>query len=133
MSPDLFNLYGKMILRELRELEGIKIGRHNINHITYADDTVLVADSVQKLQHLLDVTVRASEEKGLRVNMDKTKVLVSSKTNPPRVRMEARGRRIEQVERFSYLGSLIIEDGGCEREIGTRIGIAKSTFRQMKA
>lgn len=133
MSPDLFNLYGEMILRELQGIEGVKIGGYNINYIRYADDTVLIADSGEKLQHLLNVTVRASEEKGLKVNMDKTKVLVASKTNAPRVRIEARGRRIEQVEKFSYLGSLITEDCRCEKEIKTRIGIAKSAFTRMKA
>ena len=132
MSPDLFNLYGEMILRELQDLEGVNIGGYNINHIRYADDTVLVADSVEKLQHLLNVTVRASEEKGLRVNMDKTKVMVASKTNSPRIRIEVGGRRIEQVEKFSYLGSWITEDGRCDKEIRMRIGIAKSAFKKMK-
>lgn len=61
MSPDMFNLYGEIIQRELRELKSIKTGC-NINHIRYADDTVLVADSVETLQHLLDVTVKASED-----------------------------------------------------------------------
>ncbi len=93
---------------------------------------MLVADSVEKLQHLLNVTVRASEEKGLRVNMDKTKVMVASKTNTPRIRIEVGGRRIEQVEKFSYLGSWITEDGRCDKEIRMRIGIAKSAFKKMK-
>lgn len=58
MSPDLYNLYaGEMILRELQGLEGVKNGGYNINHIRYAD-TVLVTDSIEKLQHPLDVTVR---------------------------------------------------------------------------
>ena len=88
---------------------------------------------MEKLQELRDVTVRASEEKGLMINMDKTKVLVASKANTPRIRIEVRGRRIEQAEKFSYLGSIITEDCRCEKEIRTRIGIGKSASKRMKA
>ncbi|XP_042868763.1 uncharacterized protein LOC122251128 [Penaeus japonicus] len=73
MSPDLSSLYGEIILRELQGLVSVKIGGYNVSHIRYVDDTVLVADPAEKLQLLLDVTIRASEEEGLTVNMDKTK------------------------------------------------------------
>ena len=59
-------------------------------------------------------------------------MLVASKTDAHQVRIEVRGRRIEQVSKFSYLGSLITEDCRCEKEIRARIGIAKSTFQRMK-
>lgn len=91
-----------------------------------------MAVSAEKLEHLLDVKVRASEERWLTVSMGKTKVIVVSKANAPRVRIEVRGRRIKQVSKFSYLGSLITEDCRCEKEIRMRIGIAKSAFTRMK-
>ena len=72
---------------------------------------------MEKLQELRDVTVRASEEKGLMINMDKTKVLVASKANTPRIRIR----------------NIITEDCRCEKEIRTRIGIGKSASKRMKA
>src|SRR5215469_15075853 len=50
MSSDLFNLYSEMIMRKIKELEGIKLNGYNINNIRYADDTVLFADSEEKLR-----------------------------------------------------------------------------------
>lgn len=73
MSPDLFNLYGEMILRELQGLEGATTGGYNINHIMHADDTLLLADSAGKLHHLVDVMVRLSKQRCLTVNMGKIK------------------------------------------------------------
>ena len=58
-------------------------------------------------------------------------MLVASKTNTSRERIEARGRRIEHVEKFSYVGSLITEYYKCEKEI-RRIGVAKSAFKKIK-
>ena len=58
MSPDLFSIYGEIILRSIEEVEGIRVGGVNINNIRFADDTVLVADSEEKLQTLLDIVKR---------------------------------------------------------------------------
>ena len=65
MSPDLYNIYSEMILRNLENYPGVKINGENINNIRYADDTVLIADSVENLQRLLDITIEKSEEMGL--------------------------------------------------------------------
>ena len=56
MSPDFFNIYSEMILRNLENYPGVKINGENINNIRYADDTVLIADSEEDLQRLLDIT-----------------------------------------------------------------------------
>src|SRR5215469_16889474 len=74
MSSDLFNLYSEMIMREIKKLEGIRLNEYNINNIRYADDTVLVADSEEKLQGLLNVLNEVSERKGLKINKSKTEV-----------------------------------------------------------
>ena len=63
MSLDLFNYYSEMILRELEVEKGLKVGGQNITNLRYADDTVLLAESVEDLQKLLDVVVRESELK----------------------------------------------------------------------
>ena len=62
MSPHLFNIYSEMILRNLENYPGVKINGENINNIRYADDTVLIADSAENLQRLLDITIEKSEE-----------------------------------------------------------------------
>ena len=71
-SPDLFNLYSEMILRELEDLPGLVVGGHNINNIRYADDTVLIADSEEKFKELLDKVIEESKNKGLSINCKKT-------------------------------------------------------------
>ena len=71
MSLDLFNYYSEMILPELEVEKGLKVGGQNITNLRYADDTVLLAKSVEDLQKLLDVAVRESELKGLSINCKK--------------------------------------------------------------
>ena len=76
MSPDLFNIYSEMILRNLENYPGVKMNGENINNIRYADDTVLIADSEENLQSLLDITIEKSEEMGLTLNVKKTECMV---------------------------------------------------------
>ena len=57
LSPDLFNIYSEMIMRELEGLEGIRVGGRNITNIRYADDTALIADSETKMQFLVNTLV----------------------------------------------------------------------------
>ena len=68
-----------MIMREIKELEEIKLNGYNINNIRYTDDTVLVAYSDKKLQGLLNVLIEMSERKGLKINKSKTEVMVISR------------------------------------------------------
>ena len=85
LSPDLFSLYSEMIMRQTEEIEGLKIGGHNINNIRYADDTVLTADSEEKLQELLNKVVEESENKGLELNSKKTEsMIITRKTSIPK-------------------------------------------------
>ena len=79
MSPDLFNIYSEMILRNLEGCPGLKVNGENINNIRYADDTALIATSEKDLQKLLDIVVSESECKGLLLNVKKTECMVVSK------------------------------------------------------
>ena len=80
LSPCLFNLYAEYITRNagLEETEaGIKIARRNINNLRYADDTTLMAESEEELKSLLMKVHEESEKVGLKLNIQKTKIMVS--------------------------------------------------------
>ena len=79
MSPCLFNLYAEYIKRNagLEETQaGIKIAGRNISHLRYADDTTLMAESEEELKNLL-MKVKENEKVGLKLNIQKTKIMVS--------------------------------------------------------
>ena len=133
LSPDLFSLYTEVIMQSVQEMDGFKIGGVNITNVRYADDTVVISDSEEKLQNLMNVVVAESEKKGLLINRKKSFCLVFSKTLPvPQCNVQVNGEMLEQVAEFTYLGSTVTSDGRCEKEIKRRIGIAKSTFKKME-
>ena len=81
LSPCLFNFYAEYIMRNtgLEEAQaGIKIARRNINNLRYADDTTLMAESEEELKSLLMKVKRESEKVGLKLNIQKTKIMASS-------------------------------------------------------
>lgn len=135
MSPDLFSLYSQKVMDEMQDLEGVRVGGRNINNIRYADDTVLIADSEEKLQRLIDELQRACRDRGLTINLGpgKTEVMGLTKRNedmPINITLE--GTQITQVNRYIYLGTAITTDGRSGDEIVRRIGITKTTFNKMK-
>ena len=81
MSPCLFNFYAEYIIRNagLQEAQdGIKIARRNINNLRYTDDTTLMAESEEELKSLLMKVKKESENVGLKLNIQKTKIMASS-------------------------------------------------------
>ena len=110
LSPCLFNLYAEYIVRnaELEEAKsGIKIARKNINNLRYADDTILTAESEEELKSLLMKVKEESEKVGLKLNIQKTKIMASS----PITSWEIDGETVETVADFIFLGSKITADG----------------------
>ena len=80
MSPGLFNFYAEYIMRNagLKEAQaGIKIARRNINNFRYADDSTLMTESEEELKSLLMKVQEESEKVGLKLNIQKTKIMVS--------------------------------------------------------
>ncbi|GFO09438.1 retrovirus-related pol polyprotein from type-1 retrotransposable element r2 [Plakobranchus ocellatus] len=78
LSPDLVSLYSQIIMRNLENHPGIKVGGQNINNLRYADDTVLIAENKEDLQKLLNIVEEESRKKGLELNSRKTEVTVIS-------------------------------------------------------
>ncbi|KAG1651849.1 Tyrosine-protein phosphatase 69D [Nymphon striatum] len=96
-------------------------------------DTVLTAESVDKLQELLDIVVRESELMGLSLNVKKTECMViSKKKKNPTCNIVSKSESIKQVTKLKYLGYIITSDGRCETEVKKRIAMAKEAFHKMK-
>ena len=94
---------------------GIKIAGRNINNLRYADDTTIMAESEEELKSLLTKVKEECEKVGLKLNIQKTKIMVSS----PITSWEIDGETVETVSDFIFLGSNITEDGDCSHEIKT--------------
>ena len=92
---------------------GIKIAGRNINHLRYADNTTLMAESEEDLKSLLMKVKEESEKVGLKLNIQKTKIMASS----PITSWEVDGETVETVSDFIFLGSKITEDGDCSNSI----------------
>ena len=102
MSPCLFNLYAEYITRNagLEEAQaGIKIAGRNINNLRYADDTTLMAESKENLKSLLMKVKEESEKVGLKLNIQKTKIMASG----PITSWEIDGETVETVSDFIFL------------------------------
>ena len=92
---------------------GIKIARRSINHLRYADDTTLMAESEEELKSLLMKVREESEKVGLKLNIQKMKIMASG----PIISWEIDGETVETVSDFIFGGSRITEDGDCSHEI----------------
>ena len=92
---------------------GIKIAGRNINNLRYADDTTLMAESEEELKSLLMKVKEESEKVGLKLNIQKTKIMASG----PNSSWQIDGERVETVTDFIFLGSKITADGDCSNEI----------------
>ena len=115
MSPCLFNLYAEYIMRNagLKETQArIKIAGRNINNLRYADNTILMAES-EKLKILLMNMKEENEKVSLKLNIQKTKIMVSS----PITSWPIDGEKVETVTDFIFGGSKITADGDCSHEI----------------
>ena len=116
LSPCLFNLYAEDIMRNagLDEAQaGIKIAERNINNLTYADDTTFMAETEEELKVLLMKVKEESEKIGLKLNIQKTKLMASG----PITSWQIDGETMEAVTDLIFLGSKIIADGDCTHEI----------------
>ena len=131
LSPCLLNLYAKYIMRNagLDEAQaGIKIARRNINHLRYADDTTLMAESEEELKSLFMKVKEESENVGLKLSIQKAKIMASG----PITSWEIDGETVETVSDFIFLGSKITADGDCILLNGsflkTRLSFSTSYF-----
>ena len=127
LSPCLFNLYAEYIMRNagLEEAQaGIKIAGRNINNLRYADDTTLMAESEEELKSLLMKVKVESEKVGLKLNIQKMKIMASG----PITSWEIDG---EIVSDFISGGSKITTDGDCSHEIKRRLLLGRKVMTNL--
>ena len=127
MSLCSFNLYAEYIIRNagLDEAQaGIKITRRNINNLRYVDDTTLMLESEEELKSLLMKVKEEREKVGLKINIQKTKIMASG----PITSWEIDGEAVETVSDFIFLGSKITADGDCSHEIKRRLLLGRKLW-----
>ena len=116
LSPRLFNLYAEYIMQNARLDEaqaGIKIARRNINNLRYANDTSLMAESEEELKSFLMKVKGESEKVGLKLNIQKTRIMASG----PITSWQIDGETMETEIDFLFLGSKISADSDCSHGI----------------
>ncbi|KAB0344517.1 hypothetical protein FD754_021443 [Muntiacus muntjak] len=130
LSPCLFNLYAEYIMRNagLEEAQaGIKIAGRNVNNLRYADDTTLMAESEDELKSLLTEVKEDSEKVGLKINIQKTKIMVSG----PITLWEIYEETVETVSDFVFGGSKITADGDCSHEIKRHLLLGRKVMTNL--
>ena len=103
---------------------GIKIAGRNINNLRYADDTTLMTESEEELKSLLMKVKEESEKVGLKLNIQKIKIMASG----PITSWQIDGETVETVRDFIFLGSKITADGDCSHEIKRRLLLGRNTM-----
>ena len=131
LSPALFNLYTENIFRHINNDKGVRIGGRVVNNLRYADDTVLLAETEQELQEILNDVNNNGKLYGMKMNAKKTKSMLITRNNSNNIKLRIDDADVQQVKSFIYLGQIITDDGKCDTEIVRRIGIAKSAFNTM--
>ena len=106
---------------------GIKIARRNIKKLRYADDTTLMAESEEELKSLLMKVKVESEKVGLKLNIQKMKIMASG----PITYWEIDGETVEIVSDFIFLGSKITVDGDCSHEIKRRLPLGRKVMTNL--
>ena len=108
---------------------GIKIAGRNINHLRYADDITLRAESEEELKSLLMKVKEESEKVGLKLNIQKTKIMASG----PITLREIKGETVETVSDFIFLGSKITADSDYSHEIKRRLLLGKKVMTNLNS
>ena len=128
LSPCLFNLYAEYIMRNAglnEEVQaGIKIAKRNNNNLRYADDTTLMAESEEELKSLLMKVKEECEKVGLKLNIQKTKIMASG----PITSWQIDGETMETVADFIVGGFKITADGDCRHEIKRHLPLGRKVM-----
>ena len=132
LSPCLFDLYAEYVMRNAEldeEQAGIKIARRNINNLRYVYDTTLMAESEEELKSLFMKVKEESEKVGLKLNIQKTKIMASG----PITSWQIDGETMETVADFILGGSKITAGGDCSHEIKRRLLLGRKVMTNLES
>ena len=130
LPPCLFNVYSEYIMRNARLDEvqaGIKIAGRNINNFRYADNTTLMAESEEEVKRLLMKVKEESEKVGLKLNIQKMKIMASG----PITSWQIDGETVETLADFILGGSKVIADGNCSHETKRRLLMGRKVMTNL--
>ena len=133
LSPCLFNIYTEYLIREALEDEnGININGQNITNIRYVDGTIILAESEQQLQRMIDKLDATCEQYGMAMNAKKTKTTIVEKTPEKQCEVNVKRQRLSdgltQIKQYKYLGTTVENTGQCKTEVANIINQAKIAF-----
>ena len=131
LSPLLYNLYAEAVMRRAALDEanvGVRIGGRKISNLRYAGDTTLLAESEKDLSELIRKIKTESAKMGLTMDVKKTKMMA---TEEKRVCIEIEGEKVEMVDSYIFLGSLIVSNGVLAPEIQRRIALGRTAMVDM--
>ena len=129
LSPILFNIYSEELINyALESYNGVKVNGVSYTNIRFADDTAVIAETEEELQNMMTSIVNTCDEYGMELNAKKTKTMVVTKSKDNVCKIKVKGKDLEQVKKFRYLGTMISEDGKSLVEVKRRIAIAKDAF-----
>ena len=126
----LFNLYAEYSIQNARLDEaqaGIKIAGRNISNLRYADDTTLMAESEKELKSLLMKVKEEGEKAGLKLSIQKTKIMASDLITL----WQIDGERMETVTKFFFLGAKITVDGDCSHEVKRCLVLGRNSMTNL--
>ena len=132
LSPCLFNLYAEYIGQNARldeAQDGNKIAERNTNNLRYADDTTFIAESKEELKSFLMKVKEESEEVGLKLNIQKTKIMASG----PITSWQINGETIKTVRDFILGGCKITADGDCSHEIKRHLLLGRKAVTNLES
>ena len=130
MSFCFFSFYAKYIMQNARldkAEAGIKTARRNINNLSYADDNTLMAESKEELKNCLMKVKEESENVGLKLSIQKTKIVASD----PITSWQVDGEKMEMLADFIFLGSKIIVDDDCSHKIKRHLFLGRKAMTNL--
>ena len=130
ISPKLFSACLETVMRRLNQTKGIKIDGENINHLRFADDVVLLGESIDGPRQMLRELEKEGAKVGLKINHSKTKFMRSPTL--PRARIKVGGEEIEEVDKYVYLGQEVNIENDLKGEVSRRRKAGWMKFVQEK-
>src|SRR5580692_8781801 len=122
-----------MMLEAMEDIEeGVQVGGEPLKDVRCADDQGMVASTEQGLQKVMNRLNETAKRYDIKINVNKTKVMVVSREEGRSVNLIIDGHKVEHVKTFKYLGVIMTENGSCIEEVKARIGMAKVAFNKTR-